>query len=188
MSESMFRYDFYRYYGGAKRSLLKRLLLPHPLELQYIRSYRKAQYYKRRKFFFFLYLYWELKRRRLSAKTHIQIPTDTKIGKGFFINHFGRIIVNPRAVLGKNITICTGVTIGQTNRGKKQGVPTISDKVWIGANSMIVGNIKIGTDVLIAPNSYVNFDVPSHSIVIGNPAKIISREDATAGYIDRMVD
>ena len=50
-----------------------------------------------------------------------------------------------------------------------------------------MGNIKIGNDVLIAPLSYVNFDVPDHSIVVGNPAKVISRENATEGYINRTV-
>ena len=90
--------------------------------------------------------------------------------------------------MGNNITINTGVTIGQTNRGKNKGVPTIADNVWIGTNAVIVGGISIGTDVMIAPNSFVNFDVPPHSIVTGNPAKIISREGATSGYIDRTVD
>lgn len=57
----------------------------------------------------------------------------------------------------------------------------------MGANAVIVGNIRIGNDVLIAPGAYVNFDVPSHSIVLGNPAKIISRENATEGYITNIV-
>lgn len=46
---------------------------------------------------------------------------------------------------------------------------------------------RIGDDVLIAPNAYVNFDVPSHSVVVGNPGKIISRENATEGYITYKV-
>lgn len=106
---------------------------------------------------------------------------------GFYIGHCGRIIINPRTVLGKNINIATGVTIGQENRGKRKGCPIIGDNVWIGTNAVIVGNITIGTDVLIAPLAYVNFDVPDHSIVIGNPAKIIHRENATEGYINRTV-
>ena len=56
----------------------------------------------------------------------------------------------------------------------------------MGVNSTIVGNITIGDDVLIAPNSYVNFDVPPHSIVIGNPGKIIHREKATQDYINNL--
>ncbi|MBQ3072922.1 MAG: serine acetyltransferase [Oscillospiraceae bacterium] len=123
----------------------------------------------------------------LSRRTQIQIPARTTIGEGFYIGHSGRIIINPDAVLGKNINIATGVTIGQENRGKRKGCPTIGDRVWIGTNSVVVGNIRIGSDVLIAPLTLVNFDVPDHSVVIGNPAKIISREDATAGYIEKTV-
>ncbi len=52
---------------------------------------------------------------------------------------------------------------------------------------MVVGNIHIGNDVLIAPNAYVNFDVPEHSIVIGNPAKIIKKENATDSYITMRI-
>lgn len=51
--------------------------------------------------------------------------------------------------------------------------------MWIGINAAIVGKIVIGDDVLIAPNSYVNCNVPSHSIVIGNPCRIIHKDNAT---------
>jgi serine O-acetyltransferase len=90
-------------------------------------------------------------------------------------------------VLGKNINIATGVTIGQENRGARKGAPTIADNVWIGTNAVVVGNINIGEDVLIAPLTFVNFDVPAHSIVIGNPAKIIHKDGATEGYIENTV-
>ena len=52
---------------------------------------------------------------------------------------------------------------------------------------MVVGNVKIGTDVLIAPLAYVNFDVPDHSVVIGNPAKIIHKDNATEDYVCNRV-
>ena len=58
--------------------------------------------------------------------------------------------------------------------------------VWMGTGSVIVGNITINDNVLIAPNSYVNFDVPSHSLVMGNPAKIIPRENPTESYINHI--
>ena len=89
--------------------------------------------------------------------------------------------------MGKNINIHRGVLIGQTNRGGRRGAPVIGDEVWIGINATIVGKVTIGDDVLIAPNSYVNCDVPSHSIVFGNPCIIKHRENATEGYINRRV-
>lgn len=110
-----------------------------------------------------------------------------KIDEGLYIGHFGTVIVSVNAVLGKNCNIAPGVTIGAARRGEKKGAPHLGDSVWIGTNSIIVGNIRIGSDVLIAPGAYVNFDVPDHSIVIGNPAKIIPRENATEGHINNVV-
>ena len=78
------------------------------------------------------------------------------------------------------------MTIGQENRGVRKGTPTIGNKVWIGINSTIVGKITIGDDVLIAPNSYVNRDIPSHSIVFGNPCIVKYRENATENYINNV--
>ena len=66
-------------------------------------------------------------------------------------------------------------------------VPVIGDYVWIGVNATIVGKINIGNDVLIAPNSYVNCDVPSHSIAIGNPCIIKQNQKATEGIHQRWL-
>lgn len=116
------------------------------------------------------------------------MPVQSQIGEGLVIEHIGGIVINPEVMIGKNCNVYNGVTIEIEKRGKRKGVPQIGDCVWIGANSIIVGNIKIGNDVLIAPGSYVNFDVPDHSIVIGNPGKIIKRENATDIYIKNKVD
>ncbi len=116
----------------------------------------------------------------------IEIPTDTKIGRGLYLGHAFNITVNSKATIGCNCNLNKGVTIGLENRGKRKGTPTIGDKVWIGANATVVGNITIGDDVLIAPNSYVNCDIPSHSVVYGNPCIIKQRHNATEGYIELM--
>jgi len=155
-----------------------------PIQVRYLLVYRKASFYKKKSIQGICY---RLRLRRLSEKTGIQLPTKASIGKGLFIAHFGSIIVNPDAVLGCNVNVAPGVVIGKTNRGDKKGVPTIGNNVWIGANAVIVGNITIGDDVMIAPNAYVNMDVPAHSIVLGNPAMIHERENATEGYINRRI-
>lgn len=118
---------------------------------------------------------------------HVEISANTKIGGGLYIGHPYGITINPEAVLGKNINIHKGVTIGQENRGKRKGAPTIGNEVWIGINSTIIGKITIGNDVLIAPNSYVNCDIPSHSIVLGNPCIIKHCDNATEGYINNKI-
>ena len=117
----------------------------------------------------------------------VELSLETQIGGGLYLGHANCITINPKAVIGKNVNIHKGVTIGQENRGTRKGAPTIGNEVWIGINSAIVGNITIGDDVLIAPNSYVNCDVPSHSIVIGNPCIIKHRDNATKDYINNKV-
>lgn len=124
---------------------------------------------------------------RISKKTGLQIGYGATIGAGLFIGHRGIVIVNGQARLGSNINLSPGVVIGQENRGSRAGVPQLGNRVWVGSNAVIVGRIHIGNDVLIAPNAYVNFDVPDHSIVIGNPARIIHRENATEGYCHNLV-
>ena len=71
--------------------------------------------------------------------------------------------------------------------GKRAGAPVIGDFVWMGTNSVIVGGIKIGNDVLIAPGSFVNFDVPDNSLVIGNPGKIVPKDQPTKNYITNVL-
>ncbi len=176
-----FKKDLYRYYGEKGETLTQRLL--RPVELKYIALFRKAEGCK----FAPLKLWYTVRLKLMSYKTHIQIPARTKIGEGFYIGHSGRVIIHPEATLGKNINVGTGVTIGYENRGKRKGAPTIKGNCWIGTNSVIVGNVTIGEDVMIAPLTFVNFDVPKHSIVIGNPAKIIQKENATKDYVENKV-
>lgn len=109
------------------------------------------------------------------------------IGAGFHLSHGNAIVLTAKATIGENCSLRNGITIGIEMRGKRKGAPTIGNKVWIGPNATIVGKIKVGNDVLIGANSYVNFDVPDHSIVIGNPGKIISKENATEDYIVNIV-
>ena len=119
----------------------------------------------------------------LTYRYGFQIPSFTPIGPGFFIGHFGTIVISDNASIGKNCNIAHSCTIGRT-KGNNSGAPQIEDYVWIGTGAVLVGNIKIGANVMVAPNAYVNFDVPSNSIVIGNPAKVISKTNPTKNYIN----
>lgn len=101
-----------------------------------------------------------------------------------YIGHPYCITINPQAVIGRNVNIHRGVVIGQENRGKRKGAPTLGDDIWIGINASIVGGVKVGNDVMIAPGAFVNRDVPSHSVVIGNPCIIKHKDHATEGYIN----
>ena len=123
-----------------------------------------------------------------AKKKGIEFSVDNEIGYGFYVGHPYGITINAKAVIGNNVNIHKGVTIGQENRGKRKGTPRIGNKVWIGVNSTIVGNIVVGDDVLIAPNTYINCNIPDHSIVVGNPCIIKRVDNATKDYINRIVE
>lgn len=126
---------------------------------------------------------WFLMLKRCSFKFSIQIPYQAKIGRGFRIAHWGHIVVNPKSIIGEDCTIAQGVLLGNA-QGKHKGAPKIGDRCQIGANAIVLGGVSVGDDVLVAPGAFVNFDVPSNSIVIGNPGKIIPRDTSpTAKYI-----
>lgn len=120
-------------------------------------------------------------------KRGLEISDEVVIGKGLYLGHAYNITINNYTIIGNNCSIHKGVTIGKENRGKRMGTPTVGDCVWMGVNSTIVGNITVGNDVLIAPNSFVNKDIPDHSIVFGNPCVIKYSETATKGYINNVV-
>jgi serine O-acetyltransferase len=174
--------DLFRYGGlcGTK-GFMKGLLIPGFRYMYLLRRASKCKKYSlMRLFFTFL-------KTRYSYKYGFQIPTATEIGEGFYIGHYGTIVINGKARIGKNCNIAHGVTIGQANRGKLKGCPTIGDNVWIGTGSVIVGNINLGSNVLIAPNSFVNIDIPDNSLVIGNPCKIVSKENPCDSYINYIL-
>lgn len=120
-------------------------------------------------------------------KNCVDISADINIDGGLYIGYPYCIVINAKAIIGKNCNIHKNVKIGQENREKRKGIPIIGNNIWIGVNATIVDKIVIGDDVLIAPNSYVNFDIPSYSVVMGNPGIIIPKEDATSYYINNTM-
>lgn len=183
MSYTIIQKDFYRESGKwlSTFQIWKKCLNPN---LHFIYVFRKTQKYNKTPV---LGLYWRIVLRHFQIKYGFQIYPETEIGEGFYLGHWGSLVINPKAKIGRNCNIAQGVTIGQQNRGKNEGYPVIGDEVWIGANAVIVGNVNIGNNVLVAPNAYVNFDVPENSIVSGNPANIFSNENATVGYINNKI-
>lgn len=133
-------------------------------------------------------MFFRILKRRAKIKYGYDINSDAQIGEGLYLSsHPGHIIAGPIKI-GKYCNINQSVTIGRSYRNGKEGRPTIDDFVWIGTGAVIVGDIKIGKNVLIAPNAFVNFDVPDNSLVIGNPAKIVSKENPTKNYINHVLN
>lgn len=112
---------------------------------------------------------------RYSYKYLITIPLQTKLGGGILFPHGGPIVITGGAKIGDYAIIHPDVLIG----GKeKVGCPTIGSRVFIGNGAKIIGRITIGDDVFIAPGTIVVKDIPSGSVIVGNPARIISNNGA----------
>ena len=129
-------------------------------------------------------IFFRVLKRRCRIKYGYEIDSEAQIGEGLYLSsHSGHVVVGPIKI-GKYCNINQSVTIGRAYRCGKVGRPTIEDYVWIGTGAVIVGDIKIGKNVLIAPNSFVNFDVPDNSLVIGNPAKVFPKKNPTKNYLN----
>ena len=118
------------------------------------------------------------------VKYGISIPHQTSIGSGFYIGHFGGIVVNYKTKIGNNCNISQNVTIGRANRGKKTGCPTLGDNIYIGPGAAIIGKINIGNNVAIGANCVVTHDIPDNAVVVGVPGKVISMA-GSEGYVNR---
>jgi len=106
--------------------------------------------------------------------TGTELPCEATIGRGLRIEHSFDIVVSGDAVLGEDCILRNGVTIGLRHEGKR-GSPVIGDRADIGAGAKILGPIRIGDDVSIGANAVVIRDVPSNSIAVGVPARILPK-------------
>lgn len=146
----------------------------------YIKTLRKCEYYLNTRdhsvwgvIKLVMYFYYLHRLRVLSRKTSFQIPPNT-IGKGLTIWHWGPIIINPNTIIGENCIIRPDIVVGYKGRGGK--APIIGNNVTLNSGSRVIGNdIVIGDDVIVAPGAVVTKSIPSHCVVAGVPAKVISK-------------
>lgn len=109
--------------------------------------------------------------------TGIELPCEATLGRRFRIDHFGGIIISGDVVFGDDCIVRNGVTVGLKHTGHR-GSPILGDRVDIGAGAKILGPIRIGDDVLIGANAVVLTDVPSNSLAVGVPARVLPRKTA----------
>jgi serine O-acetyltransferase len=119
-------------------------------------------------------------------KFGISIPFETRIGEGLYIGHFGGIVINEYAVIGKNCNLSHDVTIGQTNRGARKGCPVIGDNVYVGPGAKIIGGVTLGNHAAVGTNCVVTRDVPENGVVAGVPGRVISLR-GSADYVNRTL-
>jgi len=117
--------------------------------------------------------YWQ--RSRVQKNWGIDIPREASIGQGLVVGHFGNIFISKHAVIGKNLNISHGVTIGMSGKGEARGVPEIGNNVYIAPGAKVFGKIKIGDNVKIGANAVIYRDIPPNSVVVLKPGfEIIS--------------
>ena len=121
---------------------------------------------------------------RAVRKTGIEIHPGATIGKGLFIDHGSGVIIGETAILGNNVTLYQGVTLGGT--GKEQGKrhPTLKDNVMVSAGAKILGSFTIGENSKIGAGSVVLEEVPPDCTVVGVPGRIVKRNEKRVPQAD----
>lgn len=118
---------------------------------------------------------YKLARTAMHVLTGIDLPCEAKVGRRLRIDHFGGIVVSGDAVIGDDVILRNGVTIG-LKRTNERGAPVIGNRVDIGAGAKILGPIRIGDDAVIGANAVVVHDVPAGAVAVGIPARILPRQ------------
>ena len=116
---------------------------------------------------------------RAVRKTRIEIHPGAQIGKGFFIDHGTGVVIGETAIIGDNVTLYQGVTLGGTGKEHGKRHPTIGNNVMISTGAKILGSFKIGDNSKIGAGSVVLEEVPANSTVVGVPGRVVKRFDAT---------
>lgn len=112
---------------------------------------------------------------RAVRKTGIEIHPGAKIGKGLFIDHGNGVIIGETTVIGDNVTLYQGVTLGGTGKEHGKRHPTIGNNVMISAGAKVLGSFTIGDNSKIGAGSVVLSEVPPNSTVVGVPGRVVKR-------------
>ena len=147
-----------------------------------IRLHRRANWFYRHGMFFIArwISQWA------SRKTGVEIHPAVKIGKRFFIDHGTGVVIGEPAVIGDDVTIYQGVTLGGTGKDTGKRHPTIGNNVMIGAGAKVLGPLVIGDNSRIAAGAVVLSDIPSNSTAVGVPAKVVRRDGVRVDDLDQV--
>ena len=114
---------------------------------------------------------------KAARKTGIEIHPGATIGKGLFIDHGSGVIIGETAIIGDNVTLYQGVTLGGTGKETGKRHPTLEDNVMVSAGAKIIGSFTIGENSKIGAGSVVLKPVPPNSTVVGVPGRVVKRNN-----------
>ncbi|MCQ2421794.1 MAG: serine O-acetyltransferase [Lachnospiraceae bacterium] len=109
--------------------------------------------------------------------TGIEIHPGATIGKGLFIDHGHGVVIGETAILGDNVTLYQGVTLGGTGKEHGKRHPTIGNNVMISAGAKVLGSFSVGDNSKIGAGSVVLHEVPANSTVVGVPGRVVKRDN-----------
>ncbi|UCV16761.1 serine O-acetyltransferase [Quatrionicoccus australiensis] len=109
--------------------------------------------------------------------TGIEIHPGATIGRRFFIDHGMGVVIGETALIGNDVTLYHGVTLGGTSWNKGKRHPTLEDGVVIGAGAKVLGPITISAGARVGSNAVVTKEVPAGATAVGNPARILDRSE-----------
>ena len=112
---------------------------------------------------------------RAVRKTGIEIHPGAKIGRGLFIDHGNGVIIGETTIIGDNVTLYQGVTLGGTGKEHSKRHPTVGNNVMISAGAKVLGSFTIGDNSKIGAGSVVLSPVPPCSTVVGVPGRVVKR-------------
>jgi serine O-acetyltransferase len=154
----------------AAKSFLEVLMLYQGLHA--LINHRIAHFFYKMRLFFLARLVSQCSR----FATGIEIHPGARIGKRFFIDHGMGVVIGETAIIGDDVLLYQGVTLGGTGLEKGKRHPTIGNNVVIGTGAKVLGNITVGDNSYIGANSVVIKDVPPNSTVVGVPGRITKQD------------
>ena len=163
-------YEVIKERDPAIHSIMEVFLYP---SFQAMRSYRRAHRLYQKGHYFLA----RLVSQRAARATGIEIHPGAQIGKGFFIDHGTGVIIGETTVIGDNVTLFQGVTLGGTGKEHGKRHPTIGNNVMISAGAKVLGSFKIGDNSKIGAGSVVLEEVPENSTVVGVPGRVVRRNN-----------
>ena len=171
------QYDTIKLRDPALREEKEVFLYPYVKALYWHRVahelYKKGEFYKARKI-----------SQKWARKTGIEIHPGAQIGEGFFIDHGHGVVIGETTIIGNNVTLYQGVTLGGTGKEHGKRHPTIGNNVMISAGAKVLGSITIGDNCKIGAGSVVLKPVPPNSTVVGVPGRVVKRDNVRLPQTD----
>lgn len=147
-----------------------------------IRSHRKAHWFYEHNMFFLARVISQ----RNAKKTRIEIHPGAQIGRRFFIDHGTGTVIGETTIIGDDVTIYQGVTLGGTGKDTGKRHPTLGNNVLVGAGAKVLGPVEIGDNSNVAAGAVVLDRIPENCTAVGVPARVVKRNGKRVQDLDQI--